>query len=86
MSGRWTMHELDAYSDIEFAIAILNERNAKLNQYAPLSNKIDKSIKKLKKLLPVERKIDEEAAQVDDVVAFISKIGNRGDTNKKKKQ
>lgn len=42
--ARWTIKELENISDIDFAIAILNERKAGLNHYAPLANKINKVI------------------------------------------
>ena len=45
MRDVWTMKQLDEIDDIDFAIAILNERAKKLNPYAPLSEKIHKTIK-----------------------------------------
>ncbi len=50
MSEVWTMKQLDEIGDIDFAIAILNERANKLNSYAPLSKKIYKTIKTLESL------------------------------------
>ena len=50
MSEEWTMKQLDEISEIDFAIAVLNERRRKLNPYAPLSKKIAKTIAKLESL------------------------------------
>lgn len=37
---RWTQEELEKTDDLEFAVAILNERRNKLNPYSPLSTKL----------------------------------------------
>lgn len=40
---RWTIEELEKIDDIEFAVAILNERRNRLNPYSPLSTKLRES-------------------------------------------
>lgn len=51
MTTDWTIKRLNETSDIDFAVAILNERRNKLtNVYSPLSEKIGKSIQTLEKL------------------------------------
>ena len=47
---RWTIKELEEISELDFAIAILNERSMGLNPYAPLNKKINATIKKLESL------------------------------------
>jgi hypothetical protein len=47
---RLTMKELKEISELDFAIAILNERSMGLNSYAPLNKKINATIKKLESL------------------------------------
>lgn len=48
---RWTIKKLDSINEVDFAIAILNERKNKLsNSYSPLSQKINKTINKLEDL------------------------------------
>lgn len=50
MAERWTKKQMESYGDVEFAIAILRERKATLNPYAPLAQRIDKSIRRLKEI------------------------------------
>lgn len=47
---RWTMKELEKMSELDFAIAMLNERERGLNAYAPLGVKIAKTVKYLQQL------------------------------------
>lgn len=41
---RWTMEDLERTDDIDFAIAILNERRAKLTPYSPLGTKLTETV------------------------------------------
>ena len=49
--GTWTIKKLNKIDDVNFAIAILNERRNNLtNVYSPLSQKIGRAIETLYKL------------------------------------
>jgi len=37
---RWTMEQLEATDDLDFAVCILNERRNRLNPYSPLAMKL----------------------------------------------
>lgn len=48
---RWTIERLNSLSNIDFAIAILNERRSSLtNYYSPLSQKLGETILALTEL------------------------------------
>lgn len=47
---RWTIQQLNETKDIDFAIAILNERRKKVNPYAPLGEKFARTISTLENL------------------------------------
>ena len=47
---RWTMAQMNAMDDIEFAIAILDERERKLCPYSPLALRIKTAQLGLRKL------------------------------------
>ena len=47
---RWTVKKLNNTGDIDFAIAILNERKIKLNPFSPLGSKISSAVTTLEKL------------------------------------
>ena len=56
---RWTKKQMDSMSDIDFAIAILNERkNALSNPYSPLSDKLGKAIKALSTINTANKSFD----------------------------
>lgn len=44
---RWTIEELEKIDDIDFAVAILNERRNRLNPYSPLSTKLRETVNTL---------------------------------------
>lgn len=58
MAGVWTIKQMKEMGDLEFAIAILNERAERLNPYAPLSKRIAKAVKTLEKLKAADEKTD----------------------------
>ncbi len=49
---RWTIKQLKEMNDVQFAMAILNERRAKVNAYSPLGQKLDKARHTLSLLNP----------------------------------
>ena len=58
----WTMKQMDKMSELDFAIAILNERRNKLtNIYSPLSVKIGKTVKYLEQLSETIKEVRETA-------------------------
>ncbi|MGF7011992.1 hypothetical protein M2146_002546 [Lachnospiraceae bacterium PF1-22] len=70
---RWTKDTLKEISDLDFAIAILNERKNKLNCYSPLSEKINKTIRKLEVLkTDYWRSVEDSLPSLEDEDDFIN--------------
>lgn len=85
---RWTMKELDMTRELDFAIAILNERERGLtNAHAPLGVKIAKTVKyleELEKTINEARETAETYASIDGshhktygLIEIARKLGSR---------
>lgn len=63
MTERWTIKKLKEIDDVDFAIAILNEKAASLtNPNAPLTDRIEKAVRGLRKMDESIRKARETAS------------------------
>jgi hypothetical protein len=85
---RWTMKGLEEISELDFAIALLNERDHGLtNAHAPLGVKIAKTVKYLQQIDSMIREVRETAetyASIDGshhktygLVEIARKLGSR---------
>ena len=63
---RWTMEDLERTDDIDFAIAILNERRAKLTPYSPLGTKLTETVHTLN---TIKEERDKYIAKVAEATA-----------------